>query len=107
MVFFRVRSETDFPGDLSLVVDSFNWRSFDVADKGRGPTLLDGGIAVILVPDVEVTFATPGLGFAELEVIAFAKVLTVMKLVTEGEVRGTFLTAAGLPAFGAIAHNPV
>ena len=107
-VFFRVRSETDFPGELSLVVDSLSWRSFDVADKGRGTTvLLDGGIAFILVPEVEVSFATPGLAFAELEVVPFAEVLTVIELVTEGEVRQTFPPAVGTLAFVTFANNPV
>ena len=107
LVSFRVRSETDFPGELSLVVDSLIWRCFDVADKGRGTTLLDGGIAFIFGPDEEVTFATPGLAIDELEVVAFAEVLPVIELVNGGEVRETVATAVGTLAFVAFTNNPV
>ena len=83
------------------------WRSFDVADKGRGTRLLDGGIAFLFVPDVEVSFATSGLDFAELEVVAFAKVLAVFDLVAGGEGRETFATAAGTLALVTFTNNPV
>ena len=102
-----MRSETDFPGELSLVVASLSWRSFDIADKGRGTTPLDGGIAFILGPDVEFAFATTWLAFADFEIVAFAEVLTVIELVTEGEVRATFPTAVGTQAFVTFANNPV
>ena len=102
-----MRSETDFPGELSLVVASLSWRSFDVADKGRGNKLLDGGIAFLLGPDVEVSFATLGLGFAKLEVVAFAEVLAVVELVAGGEGRETFATAVGTLALITFSNNPV
>ena len=88
-------------------MESLSWRRFDVADKGRGTKLLDVGIAFILVPDVEVTFATLGLAFAELEVVTSAEVLTVVELVTEGEVRENFPAAVGRLASVALANNPV
>ena len=59
------------------------------------------------MPDVEVSFATLGLGFADLEVIAFAEVLAVLELITGGEVRETFATAVGTLALVAFTNNPV
>ena len=58
------------------------------------------------MPDVEVSFATSGLDFAELEGIPFAEVLAVIELVTGGEVRETVATEVGTLAFVPFTNNP-
>ena len=91
-VFFRVRSESELPGEASLVWGSLGLRSADVVDKGRGVILLGVGLSFASLPVVTLAFATSGLGFAELEVLdAFACALTVV-VVVGGEVRGTPFT---------------
>ena len=102
-VFVRVRSEIGNSGEF--LVASLSWRSLDVGAKGRGATPLSCGIAFLCVPDVEVSFATLGISFAELEVVAFAEVFAVVELITGGEVRG--LTAVGTLALIAFTSNPV
>ena len=65
-------------------------RSADVVDKGRGIILLGVGLFFASLPVIVLAFATPGLGFAELEELdAFAETLTVVDVVIGGEVRGT------------------
>ena len=69
-------------GEASLVWGSLSLRSVDVVDKGRGIILLGVGLSFASLPVVALAFATPGLGFAELEVLAaFAGTLTVVDVV--------------------------
>ena len=54
-------------------------RSVDVVDKGRGIILLGVGLSFASLPVVALAFATPELGFAELEELdAFAWALSVV-----------------------------
>ena len=77
------------PGEASLVWGSLSLRSADVVDKGRGVILLGVGLSFASLPVEALAFATPGLGFAELEELdAFAETLTVVNVVVGGEVRG-------------------
>ena len=95
-VFFRVRSDTELPGEASLVWGSLSLRSVDVVDKGRGIILLGVGLSFASLPIVALAIATVGLGFAELEVLdAFAGALTVV-VVVGGEVRGTLLSVVAV-----------
>ena len=84
-VVFRVQSETDLSGGLSLVRHSLSLRSIEVRDKGRGTILLLGVcLPLALLSVVSFAFATLGLRFAVPS--ALAEVLTVVELVAEGEV---------------------
>ena len=81
-VYFRVRSDTDFPGETSLVWNSFSLRSADLVDKGRGAILLSVGLSFVIVPTVDLAIATLGIGLDELDVLsAFAWTLTVVEVV--------------------------
>ena len=76
------------PGEASLVWGSLSLRSVDAVDKGRGIILLGVGLPFASLPVVTLAFATPGLGFAELEELdGFAETLTVINVVIGGEVR--------------------
>ena len=99
-VFFLVRSETELPGEASLVWASLSLRSVDVVDKGRGVILLGVGWSFASLPTVALAFPTLGLGFAELELLdAFAVALTVVTVVVGGEVRGTLLDVVAVLDF--------
>ena len=77
-----MRSETELPGEASLVWGSLSLRSVDVVDKGRGVIRLGVGLSFASLPVVALGFATLGLGFAEHEVLgAFAWTLTVVDVV--------------------------
>ena len=89
LVFFRLRSDPQVPGELSHVCDSLSLRSAAVVDKVRGIILLLGvGLPVATVP-VGLAFATLALGLAELDVLsAFASALAVVEVAVRGDVRG-------------------
>ena len=95
-----MRSETELPGEASLVGGSLSLRSVDVVDKGRGVILLGVGLPFACLPVVAFVFATLGLGFAEPDVLdAFAAVLTVVDVVVGEEVRGTPLGVVAVLSF--------
>ena len=74
-------------------------RSVDDVDKGRGMILLGVGLPFASLPIVALAFATPGLGFAELEVLdAVAWTFTVV-VVVGGEVRGTLFSVVAVLGF--------
>ena len=84
-MFFRVRSETELPGEASLVWGSLSLRRVDIVDKGRGIILLGVGLPFASLPVTGLAFATLGLSFAELEELdAFAETLTVVDVVVGG-----------------------
>ena len=98
-----MRSETELPGEASLVWGSLSFRSVDVVDKGRVVILLGVGLSFAYLPNLALAFATLGLGFAELEVLdAFAWTLTVV-VVVGGEVRGTLLVVVAVLDFAYLA----
>ena len=75
-------------------------RSVEVVDKGRGVILLGVGLSFASLPNVVLAFATLGLGFAELEVLAaFAGTLTVVDVVVGKERRGTPLGVVAVLGF--------
>ena len=75
-------------------------RSVDVVDKGRGIILLGVGLPFASLPVVALAFATPGLGFAELEELdGFAETLTVVDVVIGGEVRGALFSVVAVLGF--------
>ena len=88
-VCFLVRTDTAFPGELSLVCDSLRLRSVDVAAKDKGPMLLPGvGITFSALPFVEVAFTILGVAFAALEVQIGYAVLPVVRAVIGRDERG-------------------
>ena len=73
-------------------------RRVDFVDKGRGMILLGVGLSFASLPVVTLTFATRGLGFAELEVLdAFAWTFPVV--VFGEEVRGTLFSVVAVVGF--------
>ena len=100
-VFFRERSETELPGEASLVWGSLSLRSADVVDKGRGVILLGVGLSFASLPVVALACATPGLGFAELAVLdAVAGAFTVVvAFVVGGEIRGMLCSVVAVLGF--------
>ena len=75
-------------------------RSVDDVDKGRGIILLGVGLPFASLPVIGLAFPTPGLSFAELEVLdAFAETLTVVDAVIGGEVRGMPLGEVAVLSF--------
>lgn len=78
-VFFLVRSDTAFAGELSLVCESLIIPRSELVAKVRGKLLLVTlGVRFATVSVVELAFATLGLAFSELEVLSAFAVLAVV-----------------------------
>ena len=84
-IFLLVRCDTAFQGELSLICDSFSFRSAELNAKASGMMLLVG----ICVPFaslhfVELAFASLALAFAELVVLSAFAYSQLSDLLSQG-----------------------